>query len=63
MTKPKPRLPRGRLSQGLTVAAFGLPRWDVIWARHGSQAIGIELAGDAIRRNAQETSAQIDSQG
>ena len=30
----------------MTVAEFGLPGWDVIWARHGSRAIGIELAGD-----------------
>ncbi|MEZ6092299.1 MAG: ThiF family adenylyltransferase [Pirellulaceae bacterium] len=30
-----------------TVGEFGLPKWDVVWARNSSQSIGIELAGDA----------------
>ncbi len=30
-----------------TVRGAGLPRWDVLWARRGSAAIGFELAGDA----------------
>ena len=30
-----------------TAGEFGLPAWDVIWARNGDVAIGVELAGDA----------------
>jgi len=29
-----------------TIAEIGLPRWDILWARSGEQAIGIEVAGD-----------------
>lgn len=32
----------------MTVAEFGLPTWDVIWARHGEQAIGMEMRGDHV---------------
>lgn len=30
----------------LTPAELGLPRWDVVWARVGTQMIGIEMSGD-----------------
>ncbi len=33
----------------MTAEDFGLPAWDVIWARNGGEAIGIELSGDAWR--------------
>lgn len=29
-----------------TVSGIGLPLWDIVWARNGENAIGIELAGD-----------------
>jgi adenylyltransferase/sulfurtransferase len=31
---------------GKTVQQFGLPAWDVLWARRGEKMLGIELAGD-----------------
>ena len=30
----------------MTIAELGLPRWDILWARRGDQALGIEAAGD-----------------
>ncbi|HXS68428.1 MAG TPA: ThiF family adenylyltransferase [Candidatus Polarisedimenticolia bacterium] len=30
-----------------TAGELGLPKWDVIWARRGAEAIGIELSGDS----------------
>lgn len=30
----------------LTAQQIGLPRWDVLWVRHGMQILGVELAGD-----------------
>jgi molybdopterin/thiamine biosynthesis adenylyltransferase len=30
----------------MTIAELGLPRWDILWARRGDQALGIEVAGD-----------------
>lgn len=30
-----------------TVAQLGLPRWEIVWARHGEKCIGIEMTGDA----------------
>lgn len=32
-----------------TPASLGLPLWDILWARRGGEAIGIEIAGDAVR--------------
>ena len=29
-----------------TVAQIGLPPWEIIWARHGNESIGFEMAGD-----------------
>jgi molybdopterin/thiamine biosynthesis adenylyltransferase len=29
-----------------TIGEIGLPRWDILWARRGEQAIGIEVGGD-----------------
>jgi len=29
-----------------TPRELGLPAWDVIWARHGTQSVGLELSGD-----------------
>ena len=31
----------------MTIRDFGLPLWDVIWARSGTKAIGFELTGDS----------------
>lgn len=31
----------------LSASGLGLPRWDVLWARGGENAVGIELAGDS----------------
>lgn len=31
-----------------SIGDFGLPRWDILWARHGSKIMGIELSGDAV---------------
>ncbi len=30
----------------LTPAELGLPRWEILWARHGETYLGLELAGD-----------------
>lgn len=30
-----------------TVCEIGLPAWDILWARHGDQIVGIELIGDS----------------
>jgi len=30
----------------LTPAELGLPRWEIVWARHGETYLGLELAGD-----------------
>lgn len=30
-----------------TPRELGLPEWDIVWARHGEQFLGLELAGDA----------------
>ena len=30
----------------MTVSHFGLPAWDIVWARRGEEMLGIELAGD-----------------
>lgn len=38
-----------------TLAGFGLPAWDIVWARRGHEAIGWEIAGDAA--TAQTSSA------
>jgi adenylyltransferase/sulfurtransferase len=32
---------------GRTPRTVGLPRWDILWARHGATTIGLELAGDS----------------
>ncbi len=32
----------------MTPLSVGLPRWDIVWARHGTEYLGIELAGDAF---------------
>jgi hypothetical protein len=37
---------RGSAILGATVAAVGLPPWDVMWARHGTRLLGLELARD-----------------
>jgi hypothetical protein len=29
-----------------TVAELGLPAWDIVWARHGEDSIGIQFEGD-----------------
>lgn len=29
-----------------TVRELGLPEWDVVWARRGGQAVGLEISGD-----------------
>jgi molybdopterin/thiamine biosynthesis adenylyltransferase len=29
-----------------TAGEIGLPKWDILWARHGERAIGFELSGD-----------------
>jgi molybdopterin/thiamine biosynthesis adenylyltransferase len=39
-------VPPGSELLNKTVAEIGLPRWEFIWARHGSDNIGFELAGD-----------------
>ena len=31
---------------GETAADLGLPAWEIVWARRGDNALGIELAGD-----------------
>jgi hypothetical protein len=31
---------------GKTAREFGLPAWDIVWARRGTQAAGLELSGD-----------------
>jgi molybdopterin/thiamine biosynthesis adenylyltransferase len=30
----------------MTAGELGLPKWDILWARRGEQAVGIELTGD-----------------
>jgi hypothetical protein len=30
----------------MTLGALGLPAWDVVWARHGGDFVGIEISGD-----------------
>ena len=29
-----------------TARELGLPRWEILWARHGDKSLGLELAGD-----------------
>jgi adenylyltransferase/sulfurtransferase len=29
-----------------TLREIGLPRWDIVWARHGERCIGLEISGD-----------------
>jgi molybdopterin/thiamine biosynthesis adenylyltransferase len=38
---------RGSLLLDRTLAELGLPAWDVVWARHGTETIGWEVTGDA----------------
>lgn len=48
-----------------SAAELGLPRWDVLWARSGSQILGLELSGDdptgTMRRR--QTGAEEEGQG
>jgi hypothetical protein len=36
----------GGAALGASARQTGLPPWDILWARYGSQTLGIELAGD-----------------
>jgi hypothetical protein len=35
----------------MTAAELGLPKWDIVWARRGERALGIELAGDSAMKD------------
>ncbi len=40
-------LPAGSPLLERTARELGLPAWDILWARHGEQALGFELAADS----------------
>jgi hypothetical protein len=29
-----------------TPREIGLPAWDIVWARHGEECLGLEISGD-----------------
>jgi len=39
-------IPAGSPLLARTARELGLPAWDIVWARHGEQSVGLELAAD-----------------
>ena len=40
-----------------TPRQIGLPAWDILWARHGSETLGLELSGDHLFRDSSKAGA------